>query len=329
MALGDERNEAGLNKAALLMLTLDSEILARVLKHLNADEVTKVTQYYEARLAAGKPSHEELSATCREFIEQRSGKNPSGHIKEALAMAFGTKAADQMFRDDHWRAIADRIDPESLAAVLQGERPQTLAVVLSQLPPRYSAEVLARLPEELRADSVDRICRSERVAAQALDALLRAIEDNFANRTTAETRDQGNGVQRAAAVLNQLDAEMATQIVDRIRAADANRAAAVEQEMFHFNDLLRLDPKALQMVLAEVKPDRLAMALKGIPEELRTGIFSALPETVSNIVMEEIEAAGRVPVRDVQAARRELTNLALQLDREGKIHIRAGQEMVS
>src|SRR3990172_10494325 len=118
MALGEERNEAGLNKASLFMLTLDSEILARVLKHLNSDEVTRVTQYYEARLAAGQPSHEQLVATCREFLEQRGGKNASGHFKEALAMAFGTKAADQMFRDDHWRAIAERIDPESLAAVL-------------------------------------------------------------------------------------------------------------------------------------------------------------------------------------------------------------------
>jgi len=326
---GEERNEIGLNKAALLMLSLDREVLANVLKHLSSDEVTVVTQHYDRQMAGGQPSQEQLLATCREFLDQQHGQNSSGHIKDALTMAFGTKAAGDMFRDDHWRAIAERVEPESLATFLQGERPQTVAVVLSQLPSRYAADVLSRLPEELRAESVDRFCRSERVARQTLDALLRAIEENFANRTATDTRDQGNGVQRAAAVLNQLESDIATKIVDRIRAADPDRAGAIEQEMFHFNDLLRIDAKALQLVLSEVNPERLAMALKGIPEELRAGIFAALPDTVCKIVREEIETIGRVPVSEVQSARQELTNLALQLDREGKIHIRSGQEMIA
>jgi len=329
VALGEERNEIGLNKAALLMLSLDREVLANVLKHLNSDEVTLVTQHYERQMAGGQPSQEQLLATCQEFLDQQHGHSSAGHFKDALTMAFGTKAAGEIFRDDQWRAIAERVEAEGLAAFLQGERPQTVAVVLSQLPSRYGAEVLSRLPEELRAESVDRLCRSERVSSQALDALLRAIQDNFANRTAADTRDQGNGVQRAAAVLNQLDSDIATKIVDRIRAADPERAGAIEQEMFHFNDLLRIDAKALQLVLSEVKPERLALALKGIPEELRSGIFAALPDTVSAIVKEEIEAVGRVPLRDVQSARQKLTNLALQLDREGKIHIRSGQEMIA
>jgi len=320
--------ESGLSKAALLMLSLDQTVLAGVLKHLSQDEVTIVTQHYDRQMANAQPSQDEMLAACREFLEQQHGQTSSGHIKDALTMAFGTKAAGDMFRDDQWRAIAERVEPESLAAFLQGERAQTVAVVLSQLPPRYAAEVLSRLPEELRAESVDRFCRSERVASQTLDALLRAIEENFANRTAADTREQGNGVQRAAAVLNQLESDVATKIVDRIRAADPARAGAIEQEMFHFNDLLRIDPKSLQLVLSEVKPERLALALKGIPEELRDGIFAALPDTVSSIVKEEIETAGRVPVREVQSARQELTNLALQLDREGKIHIRSGQEMI-
>ena len=328
MVPGEERNEIGLDKAALLMLSLDRSVLANVLKHLSPDEVTVVTQHYDRQMAGGQPSQEQLLATCREFLDQQHGQTSSGHIKDALTMAFGTQKAGDMFRDDHWRAIAERVEPESLATFLQGERPQTVAVVLSQLPSRYAADVLSRLPEELRAESVDRFCRSERVASQTLDALLRAIEENFANRTATDTRDQGSGVQRAAAVLNQLESDIATKIVDRIRAADPDRAGAIEQEMFHFNDLLRIDAKALQLVLSEVKPERLALALKGIPEELRAGIFAALPDTVSKIVREEIETIGRVPVSEVQSARQELTNLALQLDREGKIHIRSGQEMI-
>ncbi|MGD0074791.1 MAG: FliG C-terminal domain-containing protein [Candidatus Binataceae bacterium] len=330
MAFDEEYSGTGLDKAALLMLSLDREVLARVLKHLSSDEVTLITQHYDKQMGGGQPDAGQLLSACREFLDQQHGQNSSGHIRDALTMAFGTKAAGDMFRDDQWRAIAERVEPESLAAFLQGERPQIVAVVLSQLPPRYAAEVLSRLPEDLRAESVDRFCRNERVASQTLDALLRAIEENFANRTTSDTRDQGNGVQRAAAVLNQLESDIAIKIVDRIRAADPSRAGAIEQEMFHFNDLLRIEPKALQMVLSEIKPERLAMALKGIPDELRDGIFGALPDAVITIVKEEMETVGRVPIREVQTARQELVNLALQLDREGKIHIRStGEEMIA
>lgn len=328
MAIGEERNEAGLNKAALFMLSLDRTVLASVLKHLSQEEVTIVTQHYERKLAGAQPSQDEMLGACQEFLDTQHGQNSAGHFKDAFTLAFGSKAAGNMLREDQWRAIAERVEAEALATFLQGERPQTVAVVLSQLPARYAADVLSRLPEELRAESVDRFCRAERVATQTLDALLRAIEENFASRTATDTRGQGGGVQRAAAVLNQLESDIATKIVDRIRAADPSRAGAIEQEMFHFNDLLRIDAKSLQLVLSEVKPERLALALKGIPDDLRDGIFSALPDTVSSIVKEEIETAGRVPVREVQMARQELTNLALQLDREGKIHIRSDQEMI-
>jgi flagellar motor switch protein FliG len=329
VALGEERNEAGLNKAALFMLSLDRTVLASVLKHLSQEEVTIVTQHYERTLAgAGQPNQDEMLAACQEFLDNQHGQNPAGHFKDAFTMAFGSKAAGNMMREDQWRAIAERVESEALATFLQGERPQTVAVVLSQLPARYAAEVLSHLSEELRAESIDRFCRAERVATQTLDALLRAIEENFASRTATDTRGQGGGVQRAAAVLNQLESDIATKIVDRIRAADPSRAGAIEQEMFHFNDLLRIDAKSLQLVLSEVKPERLALALKGIPDDLRDGIFAALPDAVSTIVKEEIETTGRVPVREVQMARQELTNLALQLDREGKIHIRSDQEMI-
>jgi len=330
MAAGEERNAAGLNKAAMFMLSLDRTVLASVLKHLSPDEVTLITQFHDRQMAAAPPSDEEMLAACREYLDQQHGQNSSGHFRDAFTMAFGSKAAGNMMREDAWRAIAERVEAESLATFLQGERSQTVAVVLSQLPARYAADVLSRLPEDLRAESVDRFCRSERVAAQTLDALLRAIEENFASRVNADTRDQGSGVQRAAAVLNQLESDIATKIVDRIRAADPSRAGAIEQEMFHFNDLLRIDAKSLQLVLSEVKPERLALALKGIPDELREGIFAALPDAVSTIVKEELETIGRVPVREVQTARQELVNLALQLDRDGKIHIRSGtDEMVS
>ncbi len=127
-------------------------------------------------------------------------------------------------------------------------------------------------------------------------------------------------------MLNQLDSDSASAIVTHIRNRDEKRASAIEDEMFHFADLLTLDNRSLQTVLSEVRPERIALALKGITDDEKTLVFAALPEQVRVVVDSEMSESGRVPAREVKAARRELTEMAINLDRQGKIHIHGEEE---
>jgi flagellar motor switch protein FliG len=316
------------NKAALLLTALEKPVLARVLKRLSGSELTRLMQAYEKEMAKSSPNEDELTVVVKEFLSM-CGHNTSGHLREALVLAFGAESADQIMRQDHWRAISERVKPAALAAMLRSEMPEAVAVVLSQLPSKYASDVLCALPQELRVESVERLARSEHVPGSAMDAILRAIEENFTGDSGAQDTERDAGVRHAASMLNQLDSDAAAAIVERIRQSDPARAAAIEQEMFHFHDLLTLDNRTLQQVLAEAKPERLALALKGFNDNEREPIFAALADQTRQIVKEEIESAGKVPLRDVTAARQEITNLAMQMEREGKVRLRADADLVA
>lgn len=323
---GQETKSAdGLNRASLLIMTLDKPVLARVLKHLSPKELTRLMSGYEAAINGGKAQSSELASVGKIFLSSEPAASAST-FKDALVMAYGEDNADQILRHDQWRTISERVKPETFAAVLKDERPEAVAMALSQLPPRFAADVLARLPEELRAEAVDNLAYAESAPRSALDAILRAVEESFNGKAGSEEGNQKAGAKRAAAMLNQLDSDSASAIVSHIRNRDAKRASAIEDEMFHFADLLKLDNRSLQAVLAEIRPERIALALKGVSDDEKILVFGALPEQVKVVVDSEMSESGRVPAREVKAARRELTEMAINLDRQGKIHIHGEEE---
>jgi flagellar motor switch protein FliG len=175
---------------------------------------------------------------------------------------------------------------------------------------------------------MDRLARTERIPSSALDAILGAIQENFKNTSKTDETEEETGIKSAVALLNQLDSQEAKAIIDRIRSTDAARAEAIEHRIFHFEDFLKLDDQTLQRVLSETKPERLALALKGTTEEQRTPIFAALPDQVKQVVKQEMEDSGKVPMREVRLARSEITNLTTQMDRDGKIRLRAETDLV-
>jgi flagellar motor switch protein FliG len=321
-----ETGEPQVSKAAMLLMTLDKPVLAGVLKHLNSDELSQLMREYERETRHCLPGEEQLASMGREFLEDRPS-DASNHFKDALVLAFGQNGAERIARRDQWRTIAERVKPERLATVMRDERPEAVAIVLLQLPAAYSADVLVALPEEMRALCIERLTRGERVPGAALDAILCALEESF--KASGDSKDhQSLGLTRAAAMLNRLDLKAAKPILKRIRAADPARAAAIEQQMFHFEDLCLLDNRTLQRVLTEIKPERLAIALKGITDEQKAPLMEALPDQVRKIVVQEMEDSGKVPMKDVIAARNEIAALTIEMDQAGKIRLRPDNDAV-
>ena len=69
--------------------------------------------------------------------------------------------------------------------------------------------------------------------------------------------------------------------------------------MFTFDDLARLTPQAVQVLLRSIEKDKLPIALKGASEKLRELFLSSMSERAGKMLREEIEALG-----PVQRARR-------------------------
>ncbi|HVN26870.1 MAG TPA: FliG C-terminal domain-containing protein [Candidatus Binataceae bacterium] len=323
-----QSHDDGLNRAVMLMMTLDKPVLARVLKHLSGKELGRIMQAYETMAKASAPTSTQLMEVGSKFLASETGGS-SSTFKDALTMAFGEDGAEQILRQDQWRTIPDRVKPEKFAAVLSGELPEAVAIALAQLPPRFAAEVLTQLPEEKRVAVVENLARAETAPKSGVEAIMRAVEQSVNVAPAGEDVDRKSAAKRAAAVLNQLDSEDAAAIIEHLRAGDGEGAALIEAEMFQFGDFLKLENRAMQAVLAEMRPERLARALKGVTDEERGAIFAALTEQVRTIVEAEIADAGPISARDVKAARREIIDLATKLDREGRIKIHAEKDLIA
>src|SRR3546814_7859580 len=67
--------------------------------------------------------------------------------------------------------------------------------------------------------------------------------------------------------------------------------------------------------------DRLAIALKGASETLRTLIFTNMAERAAKILKEDMEALGPVRLRDVDEAQVYVVNLAKEMAARGELVI--------
>jgi flagellar motor switch protein FliG len=86
----------------------------------------------------------------------------------------------------------------------------------------------------------------------------------------------------------------------------------------------------MQKILASVETQTLSLALKGSSKEVEANIMENLSSRVREMVADERELAGAVPLADVQAARSEvMTAVRALMDAGDFTPARAGQEMVS
>jgi flagellar motor switch protein FliG len=325
MAGESQNQQAGQKKIAMFVSMLESGTLASLLKQLNDRERLQIIEAYQNFSREAPASTPDLVGVAKSFLETKAVSAPN-HFKEALEIVFGPGAAMRFGNSTQWAQIAERVKPAAMAEFLSSERAHTIAVVLSQLPPSYAAEVLPLLPEETRCEAIDILASGLYLGDGVLDAVLAAVQENL--DSIKLIGDHGQGAKQVAAMLNQVDYQVADAIVERIRQRDPSRATSIEGEMFHFEDLVKLDNRSLQVILAEVKPERLALAMKGTPPATREAIFAALAEQVKKMVVQEMEDLGKVPERDVRAARREVVDLAMQMSRDGKIRLRQAEDLM-
>ena len=107
-------------------------------------------------------------------------------------------------------------------------------------------------------------------------------------------------------------------------------ATETREFMFTWDDLATVDRRAMQKILASVDTRTLSMALKASPPEVETNIMSNLSSRVGEMVAEEREIAGAVPLTEVIEARDEILRSARTMMESGEFSpARSGEELVT
>src|SRR5690606_6486941 len=197
------------------------------------------------------------------------------------------------------------------------EYPQTVAVVLSKIRTEHAARVLALLPEMEATDVILRMLRMEAVQKEVLEDVERTLRSEFMNNLARTSRRDAH--EMIAEIFNNLDRTSESRLMAALEDRSRDSAERIKALMFTFEDLSRLDPGGIQTLLRAVDRDKLAIALKGASETLRTLVFDNMAERASKILKEDMQAMGPVRLKDVDEAQVYIVNLAKEMAAKGEI----------
>lgn len=321
----------GVDKAAILLLSLSEEDAAQILKHLEPKQVQKVGM---AMASLDDLSQAKISAVHNLFIEQIQSFSTIGFqseefIRKALTAALGEdKAAsliDQIVMGSGAKGLDSLkwMDSKQVANIIRNEHPQIQTIVLSYLEPEQSAEILSQFPEKVRLDLMMRIANLEEVQPAALQELNEIMEKQFAGQAGAQAAKMG-GLKAAADIMNYLDTNIEGQLMDSIREHDEEMSQQIQDLMFVFENLMDVEDRGIQAILREVQQDVLMKAIKGTDEALKEKILGNMSKRAAELLADDLEAMGPVRISEVEAAQKEILSTARRLADSGEIMLGGG-----
>lgn len=331
----------GRQKIATLLLALDTSVAADLLGKFSDEQKAEVV---EAMLSMNYLDHDSVEQVLREF-EGLCGKENHA-ISEArkrargvLETAIGEEQVDSYIHDHDPVARADpfaslnRLDPQQIVGVLDGEHPQTLATILSRIGADKAGQVLSKLPADVATDAIRRMVGSQRSAPAAV---LESIGSVLARRVAALTsRDDPWAApeQRFQLVANMLaEASGATRdaALDAVREHDPVSGDKVREMMFLFEDIPLLSADALRAVIGSLDTQTVALALKTASDEIKESIFNSISKRAGETLREEIDLLGPRPLSAAEQAQQAIVKAVYRLQAEGEITIERGdkEEMV-
>lgn len=322
----DIRSLAGSEKAAILILSLGEEYASRVFSHMNDEEIKELSQVM-ANL--GNVSSSLVEKLFLEFVEQMSSTGSlvgSLESTERLLLKVLDKGRVDTIMEDirgpagrtMWDKLAN-VNELVLANFLKNEYPQTVAVVVSKIKPDHAARVLSQLPESFAMEVVMRMLRMESVQKDVLDDIERTLRNEFMNNLARTNRRDPH--EAMAEIFNSLDRSSEAKFIAALEERNRDSAEKIKSLMFTFEDLAKLDSKAMQAVLRGVDKSKLPIALKGASEALKDLFFSNMSERAGKLVKEDIAALGPTRLRDVEEAQAGIVNVAKDLAARGEITI--------
>jgi len=325
----------GSQKAAILLVLLGEDAASGVYRSLPESELRAITQeiatleYISPEIASKVLLEFQRLSMTQEYLSQGGQEFAS----KLLVKAFGEQGAKELLEEvtkaqeistQNLDAL-QKTDPQQLAKFIQGEHPQTIALILAHLNSRAARAVLLMLPEKVRAQAVKRLAQMQQFSPEMVKKISIVLHRRLLALGQQSRRAYG-GVKAVADLLNQIDQEATTSILESIEQDNSQLATSIRNLMFTFEDFLEVQDSGLRELLGQVDKKTLATSLKGATEDLKNHFFKCMSSRAVEMLKEDMEALGPLRSRDVQTAQHEIITTARRLEGEGKMVLKAGQE---
>ena len=326
-------NEDGVTKGAILMLALGEEEAAEVMKYLGPREVQKLGAAMSTMKAVASEQLESVLNDFRNETEQNTsfGLDSDEYIRTVLTKALGEDKAASLLtrilgtRDASGIESLKWMDAQSVADLIRNEHPQIIATILVHLERYHASEVLTYFTERLRNDVVLRIATLDGVQPTALRELNEVLTKLLTGNENLKKKPIG-GVRTAAEILNFMNGDTETSVMDNLKNYDGDLAQKIMDEMFVFENIIDIDDRGIQILLREVQSESLIVALKGANQDLREKIFKNMSQRAAEMMREDLESKGPVRLSEVEAQQKEILQIVRRLADEGQIILGAKGE---
>jgi flagellar motor switch protein FliG len=321
-------NLSGIEKAAILLVSLGVETTSKILRDMRDDEVELLSIEVAKVRNVSKEIMEAVILEYRDMTMARDYISQGGILfaRDALQSAVGQRRADEIImRIEAAMQVSafhllQTIETSQLTNFLQNEHPQTAALILAHLNPRKSADIIEGLDDDLKHGIMYRLATMGKTSPELLRDIEDVIREQIGSVIGTNLSDTG-GVERVAEILNFANRNSEKSIMESIREQDPELATNIKALMFVFDDLVSISDRDMQRLLVEVEQKDLVLALKGVAPDLKDKILRNVSERAASMIQEELELLGPVRVNEVETAQRSIVESAQVLEEQEEISL--------
>ena len=322
----DFRSMSGMQKAAIMLMSMSEENASRLFSLMGDEEIKDLSN---AMANLGRVNNDTVERLFLEFSEMMTASGAvTGNFdttEKLLIKALGKERVDSIMEDIRgpagrttWDKLGN-VSEDILASYLKNEYPQTIALVLSKIKPDHAARVLGTLPDDLSMEVIMRMLSLEAVKKEVMDGIEKTLRVEFMSNVAKTQRRDSH--EMMAEIFNNFDRNTEAKFMGKLEERDNESAERIRALMFTFEDLTKIDNTGIQNILRNIDKDKLSIALKGAPENMRELFFSNMSERASKILKEDMGAMGPVRLQEVDEAQMYIVNIAKDMAAKGEIII--------
>ena len=322
----------GQDKAGLLLSSLGMNITQLIFQNMKDNDVKRmITAMSNVKRAPIWMVKRVLEDFYQQLNEENDLLFAQNRGRDFIINTLGEERAKQLLGQivevgqSNTLESLELVDTRTLSNFLINEHPQTIALIVAHLNPERKVDILRRLPEGLQAEVVLRVANLDYVSPELISQLDDVLKTELSTLGSIDTNQLG-GVEPIADMLNLMDKNTEKNIMSRVEEKDPELAEEIRKLMFTFEDLMYVDDKGIQNLLREMDNNKLVIAMKTAPDEIKQKLFKNMSNRAATLLKEDLEALGPTKLSDVEKAQAEMVQKAKELESQGKAFISRGSD---
>jgi len=310
----DYNRLSGLHKVAILFSVLGESLALSLVKGLSRTEIRKIR------------------ATIREM------DSVSFTLKRRIIEEFYFGFLSEQFQEEGsdgeeegpikpFEFLVEMTD-EQLIALLANEDVPVVAIALAQLAAEKRMSILERMKPDEKGKVLIELGSLQDIPLEAIIEVAGKLKEKASYLPKPVEFSRG-GAKEIADLIGEMDADEAERYMQTLQNENSELYKDVKMLVLTFEDILDKFPDGtLRDLMNSVELDALAMAMKGIEQEIVDKVIGNLPQK-KQAMFEPVE--GPKPKREVDDARKLIVSSAKQMEKDGAFNLAdlmGGGEMI-